>query len=1102
MSDFDEDDETLQLYIEESREHLESIESDLLEIEQQGENIDEELVNKVFRAAHSIKGGAGFLGLDSIKDLGHKVENVLDKIRQFELVPTPDVVSVVLEAFDYLREMIDNAVESNGYDISDHVTRLNAQLEGKGGSAVTAPASAPDPAPTTAPDKQGSGEPFELSRYDLVSARKGGKEIYIIRYDGVIQDPAGQEMAVETLRTSLEGSGDILDMKVAESAESDGSYPIWFLLASIIEHELVAMVLGIDEESFQWIEAGDHSQSDGQSAGDSTEEDDDDDNGLAEAIAAASGTVDEPQPAAPVEKVVTANRGSDVAEQRVTKAEPPPPEPAPAPPPAAPTAAQESRAAPEKAKPVPKREDKSSVSAASDSLRVHVSVLDQLMNRAGELVLARNQLLQALDVDDRQGLNNAGQRIDMVTSELQEAIMLTRMQPVGNIFNKFPRVVRELARKLGKEIELVLEGKDVELDKTIIEGLGDPLTHLVRNSCDHGVELPDKRLEKGKPANGSITLRAFHESGQVIIEIEDDGKGLDGDVLVAKAVEKGLVTEGQVESMSTDEKNALILLPGFSTAEKLTDVSGRGVGMDVVKTNLDKLGGEVELLSKIGQGTTVRIKLPLTLAIIPSLLIEGCGERFAIPQINVGEIIRIPAAEVRKQIDKVGGADVLTLRGELIPLLQLNNVLGIEQSFYNSRTGRFERDRRKGLADERLQALYDQGSASDDDDDVADERRIEAESDIQIIILHAGQFRYGMVVDKVQDTVEIVVKPMGRNLRDFKIYAGATIMGDGQVALILDVAGLANEAELGSLSESDKSALLARKTETDSQDATHHSLLLFRNAPDEHCCVPLPLVERIEEVAATDIEIRGGKKVIQYRGGSLPVYALEEVANVEMLEESEELAVILFKVHGHEFGLLAAQPLEIIQLKMELDESTLKQPGISGSSIIRDETTLMLDVFDFAMHLNPDWFQNTVKAVKAFSDDGNIASEATAKPYILLAEDSRFFRDQVRHFIEEHGYQVVEAEDGAQAWEYIDKNPKMAALVVTDIEMPNMNGLQLTQKIRQDSRFDGLQIIALTSLASDADVKRGLDVGIDDYQLKLDKESLIRSITQNFRAPV
>jgi two-component system chemotaxis sensor kinase CheA len=370
--------------------------------------------------------------------------------------------------------------------------------------------------------------------------------------------------------------------------------------------------------------------------------------------------------------------------------------------PEAPEAGKEPEPKPEPEKEKPQEVDKApGVAQADTTLRVHVSHLDSLMNLAGELVLGRNQLLQAISSGDRHALELVGQRIDMVTSELQQAITLTRMQPIGNIFNKFPRVVRDLAMDLGKEVELNLEGKDVELDKTIIEAISDPLTHLVRNAVDHGIEPPDVRRKAGKDERGRIFLRAYHEAGQVNIEITDDGKGLDGDKLAAMAVKKGLITEEQARTSSDKEKVSLIFLPGFSMAERVTDVSGRGVGMDVVKTNLDKLGGVVDIDSASGRGTAIRIKLPLTLAIIPSQIISTEGDRYAIPQVNLDELLRVSAAQVKDRIEKVGDAEVVRLRGRLLPIIHLADVLGIERTYIDPPDRDRKPDRRESIADRR-----------------------------------------------------------------------------------------------------------------------------------------------------------------------------------------------------------------------------------------------------------------------------------------------------------------------------------------------------------------------------------------------------------------
>ena len=1039
------DDETLHMYVEESREHLETIESDLLEIERQGKDIDEEIVNKVFRAAHSIKGGGGFLGLDNVKELAHKIENVLDMIRNHQMVPTPDIVNTVLVAFDYLGEMLANVFNSNEMDIADHVVAL----EGLASSCL-----APEEKESVHKDTEihhPKGETiFTVTEFDINQARKGGKNIYIFEYD-LIKDVHRQDQTPFDIIKQLEDTGMILDINIGiaavgdlDSEEISPRIPMYVLYSSIIEPDIIGNMMVLDNDRIQFIP-----------------------NEAAEAAKPESKAMPEKKSK---EKPVTATP---------TKKEP------------------------ARKKPAKKTKKIKPAGGQAESLRVPVSVLDQLMNRAGELVLARNQLMQSISSEDIQTVTAAGQRIDMVTSELQEAIMLTRMQPVGNIFNKFPRVVRDLARNLGKDMELKLEGRDVELDKTMIEGLGDPLTHLVRNSADHGIEMPDERKSKGKPVTGEILLRAFHESGYVLIEIVDNGKGLDPEKLSEKAISKGLITEEQSRAMSEKEKVNIIMLPGFSTAENVTDVSGRGVGMDVVKTNLDKLGGHVEIISEPDVGTTIRIKLPLTLAIIPSLLASSCGERFALPQVNVGELLRIPVAEVREKIEKIGDADVLILRGELIPLLQLDNVLGLRQTYYDPKSGEFLSDRRRGLVDERLtepdtpepdKETNEEAAVQEKQDADASERRKRRVNDVNVIVLHAGSFKYGLVVDAIYDTVEIVVKPLGRHLKKCGVYVGATIMGDGHVALIMDVSGLARKAELRSIAETELEKRIAAEKKAKIEGATRQTLLLFRNGPEEYCAVPLPMVVRVEQIKASDIEIMAGKKVIQYRGGALPVYALEEVANVEMLPERKDLAIILFIVSGHDVGLLVVPPLDIQELDFVLDDQTLRQCGISGSTIIQGRTTLMVDIFGMMQALNSDWFEDRPRAaIPAEAKPGPGKDAGMGKP-ILLVEDSPFFRAQVKQFIEDEGFVVVEAEDGDAAWKYLNERPDEIGLVLTDLEMPNMDGFELTRHIKNDERFVHLTVIALTSLAGEEDVAKGREVGIDDYQIKLDKERLMQGI--------
>ena len=943
-----EDDEILQGFIEESLEHLADIENDLLAIEERGADIDVELVNKVFRAAHSIKGGAGFMGLNVIQDLAHAAENVLGLIRSEKLVPNPDIVNVLLLAADELQRLIEDVGNSNAVDISSHTAALNAIFE-----SGEAPASAIKAVP---------------------------KAQVAPVAPPVVEDPPSNEVVEEP--------------------------------APVVEEEAIEEEETAEEELSQM--------------------------------------------------------------QETESAEASPPQG---------TRTRSNTANPQK---------------TETSIRVTVSLLDQLMNLAGELVLSRNQLLQTITSGDVRNAEAVGQRIDLVTSELQEAIMLTRMQPIGNVFNKFPRVVRDLSKKLGKNIDLTIVGKDVELDKTIIEAINDPLTHLVRNSVDHGIETPEDRIKKGKDARGLIVLKAYHAAGQVVIEISDDGKGLDGDVLAETAIKKGLITSDQAKVMSEKERINLILLPGFSTAKKITDVSGRGVGMDVVKTNLDQLGGSIEIESEVGKGSTISIKLPLTLAIIPCQIVMTGGERYAIPQVNLEELLRIPASRVKERVERVGDAEVVRLRGNLLPLIRMAEVFGIEPTYFDPVQEETMPDRRRNIADRRSKSspLFKEEDAPPPKEHdpnteqvrVKKERRQSASSALNIVVVSTGAMKYGLIVDRLHDSEEIVIKPLGRHLQQCQGYAGATIMGDGRIALILDVSNIARMAGLTSLDGSERAAELAdaaKDSITKTRDK--QALLTFSSSEQEQFGVPLNQVERVEKIKRHHIEEIGGRRVMQYRGGSLPLISIDEVASVMPLDDREDLLVIVFHLAGKDVGLLAIGPIDAIEISADIDEVTLKQPGIMGSAIISGKTTMLVNIFEIVQISNPQWFEDHA----AYAE---IASEDVTAPTILIVEDSNFFRNQVKGYMHEAGFDVLEAEDGLIAWNVLEEQGDDISMVVTDIEMPNMDGFALTEKIKTDKRFNHLPVIALTTLAADEDIAKGKAVGVNEYHIKLDKERLMESV--------
>ncbi len=1109
------DDETLQMYLEESLDHLSNIENDFLAIEADGADIDEDLVNKVYRAAHSIKGGAGFMGLTNIKDLTHEMENILGKIRSRKMIPTPDIINVQLKAADALKDLLDDVINSNDVDISDHVRALQAILEA--GEAPSPANHTPEQtdAQSSGSSPQGPGDAenneiqgsdqvslafpdgsatIPVSPEDLAPLFEQSKCVYLVQIN-VEKDIQANGKTCQSVLEEMEQTGTIISANFAlqTSADLDKSWSpdvpsMVLLFGSILKPADINVLFEIETDQILEVKSDLNLYNlDGNPAQSGPEP-------MDEAPSTDSGPVADPSPA-PLEVSQAV-----IAEETPVELNVPDPEPiqkdTPIIKPSSITAPSAPASASKPAKKMPKLEHET-------SLRVHVSLLDQLMTLAGELVLSRNQLLQSITSGDHRNSETAGQRIDLITSELQEAIMLTRMQSIGNVFNKFPRVVRDMSQTLGKQIDLTLEGQDVELDKTIIEAIGDPLTHLVRNSVDHGIESPQDRQRIGKNPQGHIHLKAYHEAGQVNIEITDDGKGLDGNKLAIKAYEKGLITEDQAKIMSDREKTNLIFLPGFSTAEKVTDVSGRGVGMDVVKTNLDELGGIIDIDSEPGKGTTIRIKLPLTLAIIPCQIVMTGGERYAIPQVNLEELLRIPADQVRNRIERVGDADVVRLRGNLLPLIRLADVIDAESVYTDPQTGSNKMDRRKTLADRRSKksplfvpaddAALENGSASEEHSASREdsERRYHADSALNIVVVSTGAMKYGLVVDELLDSEEIVVKPLGRDLKKCKGYAGATIMGDGRVALILDVSNLAHMAGLTSMEGTSRAAQVAQaEQEAIRAKQDKQSLLIFRCAEEEQFAAPLNLVERIEKIKQTDIENVGGKKVLKYRGGSLPLFSIDEVAMVSPLAELENMLVIVFVVAKREVGLLAMGPVDAQEINLDIDGSTLRQDGIMGSTIINENTTLLVDIFEIVKALNPEWFE----------EPEVVEDEMGEAPTILFAEDSSFFRSQVKASIEKEGFNVLEAEDGVIAWDLLQENADLITLVVTDIEMPNMDGFTLTQKIKESPVYSHLPVIALTTLAGDEDIAKGSKVGIDDYQIKLDREKLMNSIHNFLKA--
>jgi len=671
----DEFQEILQDFLVEAFELVEKLDEDLVELESNPDDL--ELLNGIFRVAHTVKGASSFLNFDVLTHLTHHMEDVLNRARHGELSITPDIMDVILESVDLMKallEKIRDTSSDDGIDVSACVSRLDKITGGTG--EVEVPASAPQ-----------QEEPQVQE-----------------------QTPAQEESASD--------DEDDIDYENMSPEE--------------VEAEIERLLKQRQEEDRKKREAK---------------------------IAAG-----EKVPTIPDEP------SGDETPKEESKQEAP--KSAPAPKPVQQVSRQEKKADPKAAAPARK-----SSASVEQTIRVDVKRLDHLMNLIGELVLAKNRLIKINDdVEERyegeeflEELNQVVSIVSLVTTDLQIAVMKTRMLPVGKVFNKFPRMIRDLSRELNKKIELVISGEETELDKSIVEEIGDPLVHIIRNSCDHGIETPEERVAKGKPETGTITLKAYNEGNQIVIQIDDDGKGLDPDMLKNKSLEKGIITEKEADQMSDKEAYSLIFRPGFSTAAQVTNVSGRGVGMDVVKTNIEKLNGIIDIDSEVGRGTSMKLKIPLTLAIIQALLVGVQEEHYAIPLASVLETVRIS----KDEIYTVEGKSVMRLRDEVLSLVHIGDIFEVE-------------------------------------------RVLDASDFAYVVVLGLGTSKLGLIVDTLVGQEEIVIKSLGDYLKGIEGIAGATIRGDGGVTLIVDVVALMNmakEVKVSSMNESDTSSTVQEKTQ-------------------------------------------------------------------------------------------------------------------------------------------------------------------------------------------------------------------------------------------------------------------------------------------------
>jgi two-component system, chemotaxis family, sensor kinase CheA len=678
-------------------------------------------------------------------------------------------------------------------------------------------------------------------------------------------------------------------------------------------------------------------------------------------------------------------------------------------------------------------DDRPDAKVANQSIRVHVDTLEYLMTMVSELVLTRNQLIEIVRRHEDSEFKAPLQRLSNVTAELQEGVLKTRMQPIGNAWQKLPRIVRDLSAELDKPIELEMYGADTELDRQVLDLIKDPLTHMVRNSADHGLEMPAQRLAAGKPERGTIRLSACHEGGHIIIEISDDGRGLDIERIRAKALSVGVVSEAEIEKLTDAQVQNFIFAAGFSTAETVTSVSGRGIGMDVVRANIDQIGGTIDVKTIRGRGTTFTIKIPLTLAIVSALIVQAGGDRFAIPQLAVLELVRV-RSNSEHRIEHIKGAAVLRLRNKLLPLVTLKTLL-----------------------------------------DIADPAEAKATSDF-IVVTQVGSQTFGIVVDGVFHTEEIVVKPMSSRLRHIAMFCGNTILGDGSVILIIDPNGVVQTI---GMAEATRQIAGEDRGAAVTEEAATESMLVFRAGSPNPMAVPLSLVTRLEEIDAKTIEMSSGRPLVQYRGQLMPLVPVN--ADVR-IRTSGTQPLLVFSDDDRSMGLVVDEIVDIVDDRLDIELAT-ERPGLIGSAVIKGQATDIIDIAHYLPLAFEDW--------RSWKERG--ADKQTRN--VLLIDDAPFFRNMLAPVLKAAGYAVVTAASAEDALALVDGG-RSFDVVITDIEMPGMDGFDLALALRGNPRTADMPIIGLSTMVSEQAIERGKRVGLHDYVAKFDRQGLIAALKE------
>lgn len=1040
-------------FLTEAREHLENVEDDVLRIEQQGLDRDDEVISHLFRAIHSIKGGSSFLELKNVTRLSHALENIIDKIRDGKLVPNENITEALLNGIDKLKLLLEDLSNEMNVDIHSELEAFkqldsSVIIDGNKEPAEPAESAAEEIAAETAEESSAEVE-IDSPAAAVTDGNSSWNYIYHCTIN-LIDECDRKQRLPEELLAGLKDLGNVLDTGLDISSAQkitdkfNNSLLYYFVISTVIEEEEL-LIGGLDITPVRIKRLKSYSSNKSGAIQFFRKQD-----GSAEVSKAFPKAEEKKLVIKQVRKEKRIEKGTlRLSTQQAVKPVPP----------------KKIDASAVKSQPVP-------------SIRIPVPVLDRLMNLAGELVLVRNQMVQLAEAGDMDLIRAAVKKLNVVTSGVQAGIMQTRMQPVDRVFSKFTRLVRDLSKKIGKNISLEIKGREVELDKNIIESIGDPLTHLIRNAIDHGIEPVEEREAQHKPRAGRIVLSAMHEAGQVIITIKDDGRGMDPEKLKLAAVNKGLYKPEEIKTMTNKEAYNLIFAPGFSTAEVVTDISGRGVGMDVVKTNFQKLGGIIDIKSQVGSGTSIEIRLPLTLTIMPSLIVFIENLFFAIPQYNIAEVVCLYGEEIYQKIKSINNQEVFSLRGKLMPVIRLSKLLRIEKNYRDPETDELIECRRERDHDRRTD-IRKPVMASDVSGRLGDlvtgdnGRRGPLDNIMHILRLKLGNISYGLIVDNIVDTEEIVVKPLHEQMKSARVFSGTTVLGDGKIALILDIAAL---AELGSISAGRiEQPEIAKKIKTDDKQY----VVLFNIGGTELFVIPLFIIAHIQLIKAEEIIVGGGKEFLQLKSEAVPLIRINNVVDAIEGEYSEDQYVIIIK-GKNPIGIVASQIEDTAFIESSLD-NTVSRDGIIGGTILRGKLALILDVFRLLEMAEPEWFRRNTEKVRYVKK-------------ILLLEDTQFYSSMIKSFFHGTGVHIVSVQNGKEGIEAISR--EKFDFIISDLEMPVMDGYEFAKYIKNSEQYKGIPLYAISSLFNKEQGQRiALDAGFDSYIPKLNRDAMLKALS-------